>query len=579
MALNYSQRPIIPAHISEDNLVSPMRILNGYLAEDVPDKNGEGYSKACCTCQGEAEEWNFNCGGDRVDLCSSTESTAKDIVDLLPSDPFGMDIETTFTAITGWLEDLEFDYQGYMRNNNNEDYGLFAGWNLIWNNAFSNNAQFDEKLNVGTQYFPSNLQVYEKPDESIHTFTDSIQFDEKLNAGNQAHVYREEREMGGALSQYELEFLLAHNMRDIEGHSNEGASSSSELQFGGEVEGAVANLCRDGREMGGALAQYELGFLLAHNMRDIVGLSSEGARSSSELQFGGVVDCAVNCVKDEGTPHEALTFAFSYLGVKDLLSVQRVCKSFCSTVKGDPLLWMSIHIDRPLNERVTDDVLVQLVSRAQGNLQCLSLVECPRITDDGLRRILAANPRLTKLSVPGCTRLTIEGILNNLKAYNSNIAVPGIKSLRIGGIYGVTYEHFEELRLLLGYDSHKLENNHRPHFYSRGSFYLPCDDDRAIDIETCPRCEKLRLVYDCPAAGCQVKDQATKACRACTLCIVRCAQCGRCINDMEYEETFCLELLCSDCFKQLNKYQDGLDEKVDTPKDGALHEPNFCLHG
>lgn len=584
MALNYSQRPIFPAHISEDNLVSPMRILNGYLAEDIPEKNGEGYSMACCTCQGEAEEWNFNCGRDRVDLCSSTESTAKDIVDLLPSDPFGMDIETTVTAITGWLEDLEFDYQGYMRNNNNEDYGLFAGWNLIWNNAMkfqplSNNAQSDEKLNVGTQYFPSDLQVYEKPDESIHSFTSGIQFDKKLNAVYPANLYREERGMGGSLTQYELGFLSAQNTRDIVGHGNEGTSSSSELQFGGEVEGAVANLYREGRAMGGALAQYELGFLLAHNMRDIVGLGNEVPSSSSELELGGEVEGAVNCVKDEGAPHEALAFALNYLGVKDLLSAQRVCRSFCSAVRGDPLLWMSIHIDRPLNERVTDDVLMQLASRAQGNLQCLSLVECPRITDDGLRRVLAANPRLTKLSVPGCTRLTIEGILNNLKEYNSNRAVPGIKHLRIGGIYGMTYEYFEELKLLLGYDTHKLENKHGPHFYGRGRFYLPCDDDRAIDIETCPRCEKLRLVYDCPAAGCQVKDQATKVCRACTLCIVRCAQCGRCINDTEYEETFCLELLCSDCFKQLNKYQDQLDEEVDTPGDGALHKPNFCLHG
>ncbi|KAL2547170.1 F-box protein SKIP14 [Forsythia ovata] len=528
MALNYSQRPICPAHISEDNLVSPMRILNGYLAEDVPEKNGEGYAREWRTYQGEAEEWNFNGGRDRVDPCSSTESASKDIVDLLPSDPFGMDIETTFTAITGWLEDLEFDYQGYVRNNNHEDYGLFAGWNLIWNNAmkfqpFSNNAQFDEKLNMGTQSFPSNLQVYEKPYESIHSFPGSVE--ENLNVGDKANVYREERDMVGALAQHELGFILAHNMRDIVGLGNEGASSSSELQFRGEVEGSVS------------------------------------------------------CVKDEGSSHEALAFALSYLGVKDLLSVERVCRFLSSTVRGDPLLWMSIHIDRPLNERVTDDVLVQLASRAQGNLQCLSLVECPRITDDGLRRVLAANPRLTKLSVPGCTRLTIEGILNNLKAYNSNRAVPGLKHLRIGGIYGVTYEHFEELKLLLGADSHNLENNQRPHFYGRGSFYLPCDDDRAIDIETCPRCEKLRLVYDCPAAGCQVKDQAPKACRACTLCIVRCAQCGRCINDTEYEETFCLELLCWDCFKQINKYQDRLDKEVDTPRDGALHEPNFFLHG
>jgi hypothetical protein len=41
---------------------------------------------------------------------------------------------------------------------------------------------------------------------------------------------------------------------------------------------------------------------------------------------------------------------------------------------------------------------LQLTNRAQGNLQCLSLVECPRITDDGLKHVLENNPRLTKVS-------------------------------------------------------------------------------------------------------------------------------------------------------------------------------------
>lgn len=168
-----------------------------------------------------------------------------------------------------------------------------------------------------------------------------------------------------------------------------------------------------------------------------------------------------------------------------------------------------------------------------------------------------------QLQVPGCTRLTVEGMLNNICSHNTNHDAPGIKLLRIGGLYGVTSEHFEELKSLLGTDDHKLKSHHRPHFYHRGNYYLPYDDDRAIDIEMCPRCEKFRLVYDCPSEGCRVKDNASQVCRACTLCIARCAQCGTCINDNEYEETFCLDLLCSDCFKQLLKYQDRLDKKVD----------------
>jgi hypothetical protein len=116
--------------------------------------------------------------------------------------------------------------------------------------------------------------------------------------------------------------------------------------------------------------------------------------SSGEFQNGHLV-CSEG---DKEAPHAAFAFALGYLGVRDLLVVETVCRSLRSTVQSDPLLWRSIHIDQPLNEKITDDVLLQLTNRAQGNLQCLSLVECPRITDDGLKHVLENNPRLTKVS-------------------------------------------------------------------------------------------------------------------------------------------------------------------------------------
>lgn len=133
--------------------------------------------------------------------------------------------------------------------------------------------------------------------------------------------------------------------------------------------------------------------------------------------------------------------------------------------------------------------------------------------------------------------------------------------MRIGGLYGVSHEHFKELNSLLG-SGDKIESSHKPHFYHRGNFYLPHDDDRTIDIEMCSRCEKFRLVYDCPIEGCKIKGKSPQVCRGCTLCIGRCAQCGRCINDTEFEETFCLELLCSDCFKQMDKKADSVELNV-----------------
>lgn len=149
-----------------------------------------------------------------------------------------------------------------------------------------------------------------------------------------------------------------------------------------------------------------------------------------------------------------------------------------------------------------------------------------------------------QLSVPGCIRLSVEGILCSLKVSKSTGAT-GIKNLRIGGLFGVTNDHFEELKSLLEVDKDKPLHANQPRFYQGGQMYLPFDDDRAIDIEACPRCQQLRQVYDCPAASCQGEHQAT--CRACTLCVARCVNCGCCIKERDYEETFSLDFLCMGC--------------------------------
>lgn len=144
--------------------------------------------------------------------------------------------------------------------------------------------------------------------------------------------------------------------------------------------------------------------------------------------------------------------------------------------------------------------------------------------------------------------MNLEGILNILRDFNKGCQ--GIRYLRIGGIYGITHELFEELQHLLGTEEcleKEAPNARKPHFYVRGNIYVLFDDNRPIDVEVCPKCQKLRLVYDCPFEGCRTKDGTPDSCRACSLCIARCIQCGRCISDNEYEETFCLELLCADC--------------------------------
>lgn len=165
------------------------------------------------------------------------------------------------------------------------------------------------------------------------------------------------------------------------------------------------------------------------------------------------------------------------------------------------------------------------------------------------------------MCVPGCTRLTIGGIVDNLKAFKSR-GGPGIKHLSIAGMYGVTEVHFKELeKLLVGIENFTHLNTREPRFYRGGEPRFPSSNGgRVIDIERCPKCMNMRIVYDCPVVGCKgIKegdtnpDANTPRCRACTLCIARCNWCGRCIDETVHEETFCLDLRCIDCGKEISK--------------------------
>ncbi|CAL5325631.1 unnamed protein product [Camellia sinensis] len=449
MALNLSHNSVFPSNGLEGNLFSSIKFgNNGYLMEGCTDKNWAGF-------------------GDYMNFNWKLEDE-KDILDLLPSDPFGMDLSTTFTAITGWLEDIENDLGlnsiGFGTDRfeveRGEEDRLLAGLNLVWDDALK-----------------------------LHSDVNDLKIQEAS------------------------------------------IGSGKELWSG---------LC-DGDD----------------NMDELMGFSYEKnwALGVAANEFQGCSE--IHSYGDRGAPHDALFFSLGYLGVRDLLSVERVCKSLRDAVQNDPLIWRSVHIDQPLSDRITDDALLRLTSRAQGTLQCLSLVGCLKITDSGLMHVLENNTGLTKLSVPGCVRLSVEGILCNLKAFKSAGKL-GIQQLRIGGLYGISNKQFEELKFLLGTDNHKQLSSRKPRFYGGGQLYFSCNDDCAIDIEACPRCQKFRQVYDCPAESCQGKHQSTQLCRACTLCIARCIHCGRCINGCDYEETFCLDLLCLDCWKQfLNCQQEG----------------------
>ncbi|KAF2597765.1 hypothetical protein F2Q68_00011557 [Brassica cretica] len=410
MALNFSHR-----HVSE----KPMKIADGYLVEGVSEMNGGVFSQS------------FE-KGDSFDYGMSTGGPASgDIVDVLPSDPFGMDMNNTFTAITGWLEDLEFDYSRYGRDEIGDgDHQLFAGLSFIWNNAM----RFQE--------FPES-----------HWFEEGFDGDGSCD--------------GSFVSPTSVDEVMSRVGESIDGGEN-------------------ANV------------------------------------------------------------HPALGFCLYHLGVKDLLSVSMVCKSLHTTVCDDSLLWKHIHISQPLNEKINDESLLRLTERAHGTMQCLRLVDCSKITEDCLRKVLERNPQVVKLGVPGCTRISIDGLVSILRDLKSSGKLK-VKHLETGGLYGVTKDHYDELLDLLDIGNNAEQTIQKPRYYHRGYTFASCDDVvRALDIEMCRKCQNWRIVYDCPAEDCKGKEE----CRACSLCVQRCVQCGRCINGV-YEETFCLEFLCSGCSKLL----------------------------
>lgn len=305
-----------------------------------------------------------------------------------------------------------------------------------------------------------------------------------------------------------------------------------------------------------SINQEESSFVTASTSDWILGLDRKNLgfiTDSSSMGFrnGRYGDGCCTSVVDVYPP-VGLFSDLDFLGLRDLFTVQRVSKSQWDEVQSNP---KSLCIDYPLNRKITDDDLLFLAGRAKGSLQSLNLVGCVNITDGGLKRVIESNPGLTKLNVAGCSRLTIEGILSNLKLTKSLGNKTGIKYLRIGGIFGVTREDFEELKFLLGlHEKNEQQQKQKPRFFRPGPRYLfnydDDDDQREIDVEVCPKCQQVREVYDCNADGC-------KGCRSCAVCTSLCANCGRCLSNCDYEETFYLDLVCLDCWNQSFKSPGG----------------------
>ncbi|KAH9624807.1 hypothetical protein KSS87_018123 [Heliosperma pusillum] len=245
-------------------------------------------------------------------------------------------------------------------------------------------------------------------------------------------------------------------------------------------------------------------------------------------------------MEQSGDPHEALFLVLAYLPLLELLSMSQVNKSLRHAIKSDILVWMDMVVEKPLNYRLSDEILTRIASNAQGRLRTLALLSCFKITDHGLRRVIHANPLLSKLYVPACTGLTPEIILEATKTLTK------LKQVKIDSIPNFKQEHLQELLNNFPHTTTK-----KPRFYHkyRNSNFLALDEDTSsIDVEQCPRCKEVKLVFDCPRESCD--------CLGCDNCIRRCEGCGICLSNQDDEhlgETLCNDFLCLDCWFTLPK--------------------------
>ncbi|GFP83547.1 F-box protein skip28 [Phtheirospermum japonicum] len=261
--------------------------------------------------------------------------------------------------------------------------------------------------------------------------------------------------------------------------------------------------------------------------------------------------------KEGSSPNEAIFFVLAYLPVFELLAMAQVCKSLRDAINNDILPWLKIVVDRPLNWRISDEILVKIASKAKGRLQVLALINCVKITDDALLSVIAQNPHITKLHVPNCTSLSPEGVVNAVKLLSKNNHM--LKTLQINGVYGINNQQLETLHTLIINQSQQHNRGkilYHEHTKLSTLDHISNDDHRSIDVDTCPVCNEVKMVFDCPQMPCQRLQhrEINSECKGCESCVARCVECGVCVtNTQDLEEALCSDTLCSDCWLKLPK--------------------------
>ncbi|KAM3368187.1 hypothetical protein ACQJBY_016626 [Aegilops geniculata] len=497
-----------------------------------------------------------------------------DPADLLPADPFGMNLGNTITAaIASCLDRTVMSGAGRFGSSD----GGAADLSFYLNHAIAVSRgpsclpggfrqAFEVPFVFGGLYEAGGANCSQGLPPLVSCSGSIVPGEDPSTSGSAALLCREQVDAMGASCSRPIvpgedpstsgsAALLCR-----EGVDAVGASCSRPIVPGEDpsTSGSAALLCREGVDAVGASCSRPIvpgedpstsgsAALVCRDGVDAVGVSCSRPIVPREDPSPSGSAALVCCdgVDDVGSaPHDGMMYALAYLGLRDILATEMVCKSLHSWIRSE-LSWKCIHIEPVLSGKISDPDLLFLTQKIPGDLQCLNINDCINITDNGLNAVLQSNPTLTKLSIARCPRLTLDGLIANLKSFNMK-AVSGIKSLRIDKNFNLPKEDYEELLSLLSIDKRQELHNRAPRFRHSNHFLLDCNDGYALDIEMCPICQSYKLVFDCPEVECS--DKRSGKCRACEVCIKRCRQCGRCLERNEkFEEKFDLVYLCYKC--------------------------------
>ena len=97
--------------------------------------------------------------------------------------------------------------------------------------------------------------------------------------------------------------------------------------------------------------------------------------------------------------------------------------------------------------------------------------------------------------------LTADGVVRAVKRLTEHKV--NLEHLRIRGLSNIRREHLDILNSLVCKSN--PEQIPQQSFYGNWNSLPPnCDDGRPIDVDICPKCMNIRLVFDCTRENCRL---------------------------------------------------------------------------